>query len=173
MKLFPIKWWSEVLDRLSRCGVGLATSQALFITSGKKHTVSHLIYKMLSILSRNIHASKWNRATHSHTFLGICWMCCTARFHSFTPLSTLLPLPLYVSCPHPHPCMFTDFLVCASVSRELNTGLFDESVQKQPADLPWHAHTLMHWANVMLYELKQCFSKGSVFTVQDKSVHIL
>ena len=142
VKLFPIKGWSEVWDRLSRCGVGLATSQALFITSGKKaHSIP---FNLQNCWAFSDTCNKWSRATHSHTFLGICWMCCTARSHSFTPLSTLLPLPLYVSCPHPHPCMFTDFPVSASVSRELNTGLFDESVQKQPADLPWHAHTDTH-----------------------------
>lgn len=47
-----------------------------------------------------------------------------------------LALALYTSPlsvrPHPHACASTDFPVSASVSRGENTGLFDESVRKQP-----------------------------------------
>lgn len=58
-------------------------------------------------------------------------------------LSHLSPLRS-VSDSHPHPQTLTDFLVSASVSRGVNTSLFDESVQKQPGDLPWHVHTHTH-----------------------------
>lgn len=128
----------KVLECLNRCGMAFATSQAFFITSEKKHNsipfnLQNAKHCQHDYLAR---ARKWNTATHSHTFVVICWFCCTAPSHSFTPRSSL--------CPHPHPCMSTDFPVSASVSTEVNTGLFDESVWKQPGDLPWHAHTYTH-----------------------------
>lgn len=145
-----IKWWSQVWAVI-KC------SQAFFLTSGKKHKVYLLtchsipFKEMLSILSMRIYTyKKITIATDSHTFLGICWICCTAHF--FTLLSAtfcLMPTPT---------SLFTDFPVSASVSREVNTGLFDESDQKQPADLPWHAHTHTETVGKCHVWIKQCFS---------------
>lgn len=153
----------KVFECLSRCGMAFATSQAFFITFEKKHNsipfnLQNAKHCQHDYLAR---ARKWNTATHSNTFVVICWFCCTAPSHSFTPRCSL--------CPHPHPCMSTDFPVCLCQHRGEHWPLWWVCLKTAWWFTLACTHIHRRWANVMLCELKQCLSEGSVLAIQGQA----